>query len=224
MSINKQIVFTAVLLIATILLFGISSLDITIQNAFYNIQTQSWIVDKESQPYHFIFYTGIKICLILFAVILLLILLFFRNHPKIRVYKKGLLIVILSAVLVPYIVVEIKKNTHIPCPKNEIHYGGKYIHTAVWERYEAPYNRLKKISCWPAGHASGGFALMSLFFLFRKKRDKLYALLVAILIGWSMGIYKMLIGDHYVSHTLIAMLLAWLIILVIKKIVDRLIV
>ena len=108
----------------------------------------------------------------------------------------------------------------MPCPKNEIHYGGTYPHTAVWESYTKPYTHLKDIKCWPAGHASGGFALMSLFFLFRRKRNKYLALSSAIVIGWSMGIYKMFIGDHFFSHTLITMFLAWLIILIIVKSVD----
>ncbi len=46
-------------------------------------------------------------------------------------------------------------------------------------------------------------------------------LITALIIGWSMGIYKMAIGDHFfLSHTLITMILAWLIILIIVKIVG----
>ena len=41
-----------------------------------------------------------------------------------------------------------------------------------------------------------------------------------MLIGWSMGTYKMLIGDHFLSHTVITMILAWLLILVIAQGVD----
>jgi len=39
-------------------------------------------------------------------------------------------------------------------------------------------------------------------------------------IGWSMGTYKMLIGDHFLSHTTITMILAWLLILMIVISVD----
>ena len=58
---------------------------------------------------------------------------------------------------------------------------------------------------------------MSLFFLFRRKRAKYAALSAALAIGWSMGIYKMMLGDHFFSHTMITMLLAWLIILIVVK-------
>lgn len=217
---NKQIILTALLLLVSIIFFALSSIDIDLQDLLYNTQTQQWVLSNNAEPYHFIFYSGAKKLLIFLAVILLIVLLFFRKNPTIKPYTKGLLIVILSAIFVPSITGGIKKYSNMPCPKHEIHYGGKYPHTAVWQRYKAPYTKLKNIRCWPAGHASGGFALMSLFFLFKRKRNKILALVAAIIIGWSMGTYKMLIGDHYFSHTFITMLLTWLTILIIEKIVS----
>lgn len=35
-----------------------------------------------------------------------------------------------------------------------------------------------------------------------------------------MGLYKILKGDHFLSHTLIAMVMGWLIILLIVKFID----
>ena len=62
---------------------------------------------------------------------------------------------------------------------------------------------------------------MSIFFLFKKRKNQVIALLFALLIAWSMGLYKMLIGDHFLSHTIISMILAWLIILIFAKIFQR---
>jgi membrane-associated PAP2 superfamily phosphatase len=47
------------------------------------------------------------------------------------------------------------------------------------------------------------------------------ALVFALGVGWSMGLYKMIIGDHFLSHTVITMILAWLIVLIIAKSVYR---
>lgn len=218
---NKYIIFTALLLVGSILFFGLSHLDVTLQDLLYHKLTGQWFLSKTAEPYHFIFYSGAKKLLIIIAVILLALLVFFRKDKRVLVYKKGLYIVILSAIFVPVITGGLKKQTNMPCPKHEIHYGGEYPRTAVWESYEAPYDTLKSIRCWPAGHASGGFALMSLFFLFRTRRNKNIALMTALSIGWSMGIYKMLIGDHFFSHTFITMVLAWLIILIVEKFVSR---
>ncbi len=84
-----------------------------------------------------------------------------------------------------------------------------------------PKEIVKKFKCYPAGHASGGFALMSLFFLFKEQKNRFIALGIAVAIGWSMGVYKMLIGDHYMSHTVITMMLSWVSVLIIRKTMLR---
>jgi len=218
---NKQIVLTTVVLMFTVIFFGTSDIDIVVQDKFFDASTHHWIVDKTLEPYKFIFYDGIKKLLILFAVSILLALIFLRNNKTVIAYRKGLILIVLSAIFVPLIVGGLKKATNMPCPKNEIHYGGVYPSTKVWESYPPTFKKCHKICCFPAAHASGGFALLSLFFLFRKRRNKILALVGALTVGWSMGLYKMLIGDHFLSHTVISMILAWLIVLVLQKIVVQ---
>jgi membrane-associated PAP2 superfamily phosphatase len=219
---NKQIFLTVLILLASIVFFAKSDIDIYVQDMFFNFDTNKYILDSHLQPYRFIFYDGIKKLLIVFAVVLLFSLIFFRRNRLVKEYKKGIIIVVLSAVFIPVSVGALKKETNMPCPKNEIRYGGNYPKTAVWESYEEDFKyKDQKIKCWPAGHASGGFALLSLFFLFKSKRNKTLALGFALSVGWSMGVYKMLIGDHFLSHTVITMLLAWLIVLIIAKSVYR---
>jgi len=220
MQSNKSIIVTLILLVLSVVLLGISNVDSIVQDLLYNIQTQQWILSKSDQPYHLIFYKSIKILLILISTLLLASLLFFRKIKIVIQYKKGLMIVLFSLIFVTTISVEIKKYSNMPCPKHQIHYGGKYPDTVVWESYPKPYDSFQKTKCWPAGHASAGFALLSLFFLFKRKRNKYIGLIIGLSLGWSMGIYKMLIGDHYFSHTFISMLLAWFIILIIHKTVN----
>jgi len=221
MQTREQIIITSVLLVASVLFFGLSDFDIWMQDYFFDTHTHSWIVDRDLEPYHFIFYTGIKKLLVLVAVGFLVALLFFRKTALVQRYKKGIIIVVLSAIFVPVTAGTLKKTTNMPCPKDEIHYGGAYPRTAVWQSYSPEYAAMGKIACWPAGHASGGFALMSLFFLFKRKRNRYTALLFALLAGWSMGSYKMFIGDHFFSHTWITMLLSWLVILIIVYMTDK---
>jgi membrane-associated PAP2 superfamily phosphatase len=134
-----------------------------------------------------------------------------------------MIILIFSAILIPVIVGTLKKETNMPCPKDEINYNGVYPRIAVWEQYSEEFKLHHNNSrCWPAGHASGGFALLSLFFLFKKRRNKFIGLGIGLITGWSMGLYKMIIGDHFLSHTVITMVLAWLIILLIAKFVYSL--
>ena len=221
MNLNRAIFLTSITLVISIIYFGISDIDIKIQDYLYNFKNHSWLLNSNLEPWHTIFYTGAKKLLILIAISLLLALIIFWRRKFIQDYKKGLIIVILSAIIVPLSVGFLKKTTNMPCPKDEIHYGGKMPRTAVWQKYKEPYSKMEHIACWPAGHASGGFALLSLFFLFKSKRNRTIAIIVALSVGWAMGFYKMLIGDHFFSHTFITMVLAWLIILLIAKAVLR---
>ena len=88
------------------------------------------------------------------------------------------------------------------------------------DKYPEDFIQKSKAKCWPAGHASGGFALMALFFFFKNPRNQFFGLIGAITLGWSMGTYKMLLGDHFLSHTIITMILAWIIILTIVKLTQ----
>ena len=218
---NKYILLTSFLLLFCIIFFAYSDIDIFVQDYFYDFNNKTWILDSHAQPYRFIFYDGIKKLLIIVAVILLVSLAFIQKSKLINEYKKGIIIVVLSAILVPLTVGTLKKYTNMPCPESEIRYDGKYPKTKVWEAYTKEFQNMNRCKCWPAGHASGGFALLSFFFLFKSRRNKNIALVVAISVAWSMGIYKMMVGDHFLSHTIITMVLAWLIILIITKLIKK---
>ena len=217
---NKQIVITAFLLIAVIALFQFSNLDIFVQSFFYDFDKKSWLIDKNEPILKFFFYDGIKNLLLLFGVIILFSLIFFRKHILVQEYKKGLIIVLLSAILVPSIIGFFKDITNTPCPCNIVYFNGTYPDKKVFDSYPKDFVQKSKVKCWPAGHSSGGFALMALFFLFKTPKNQKKALFVALIIGWSMGTYKMLLGDHFFSHTIITMLMAWLIILIIVKFIQ----
>lgn len=218
---TKNIVLSVLSLIAVILFFGLSNVDIWVSTHFYNPNTHQWIVDSNDPIPKLIFYDGIKRLLIIVGILLLLGSALLWKRPFFKPYRRGIVIVLFSSVLVPVVVGSLKAVTNMPCPKNIEIFGGAYPHTCVWEKYTTQECRLEKQKCWPAGHASGGFALLSMVFLFRSRKAKIMAASMAMVIGWSMGTYKMLIGDHFISHSIITMILAWLIILVTARAVDR---
>lgn len=219
-NLNKHIIITAILLIAVIALFQFTNLDIFVQSFFYNFDTKNWMIDKSEPILKFFFYDGIKNSLILFAVAILFSLLFLRKKNFVQEYKKGLIIVLLSAIFVPVLIGSLKAVTNTPCPCNIIYFNGTYPDKKVFDSYPKDFVQKSKVKCWPAGHASGGFALMALFFLFKTAKNQKRALIGALIIAWSMGIYKMLLGDHFLSHTIITMLMAWFIILIIVKLTQ----
>ncbi len=215
--INKNILITTLILILSILIFEFSQIDLTIQTMFYNFDTKHWLIDKNEPIFKEIFYDDIKILLILFNIFILISIFVFRESQIIKRFKHGLILVLLSFIFVPSIISGLKVITNIPCPKNIKIFNGTYPYVKIFDSYPKEFICDKKIKCFPAGHASGGFALMSLYFLFTNQRNKNLALIFAISLGFTMGIYKMLIGDHFLSHTIVTMILSWLIILIIYQ-------
>ncbi len=217
---NVQILITAILLIAVITLFQLTNLDIFIQSFFYDFNSKTWIIDKNEPILKFLLYDGLKNLLILFAIAILFSLIFLRKRKFVQEYKKGLIIVLLAAIFIPLVIGSLKAITNTPCPCNIIYFNGTYPDIKVFDSYPKDFIQTSKAKCWPAGHASGGFALMALFFLFKTAKNQKRALIGALVIAWSMGTYKMLLGDHFLSHSIITMIMAWLIILIIVKLTQ----
>jgi membrane-associated PAP2 superfamily phosphatase len=210
---SDHILVTGLSLILCIAVFEISNIDIYLQDYLYDFGSSQWLLDKNAELPKLIFYDGAKRLIIACSVILLFTLLFFKKSQLVLQHRKGLLVVMLSLILVPSTVGLLKATTNVPCPVDLEHYGGTYPDVSLLDSYPDDFIQKENIRCYPAGHASGGFALLSLVFLFRSRRNRTIAALSAITIGCSMGIYKMLIGDHFLSHTITTMLLSWFIIL-----------
>src|SRR5574344_1044148 len=122
---TKQIIFTAFLLWAVILIFQFTDFDIRFQ---------------------FLFYNGFKKIFIIFASIILLlsILSFFKKIKILEKYKKGLLIVCLSTILVPSLA-SLKSVTNVPCPVDIIEFGGVAIDVKILESYPKDYIQEKNV-------------------------------------------------------------------------------
>lgn len=217
---TKSLSFTVLALIATLLVFHFTSIDILLEDQFYNFDRAQWLIAKEAMVPRLFFYQGVKLLYLLFILAVALVLLFLRRLPWVIRYRQGLVVVLLSCLLVPLTVGSLKTLTNVPCPNNLQHYGGNYPYVTVFEPYPDSFNQPSKIACFPAGHASGGFALMALFFLFKSPRNRRRALLAAVVFGWVIGTYKMLIGEHFLSHTLVSMWVAWLVILLLQQLVT----
>lgn len=216
-NLNKQLLLTLISIVVCLVVFEVSQIDLVVEDFFFDVQMHSWMIDRHDTLLKFVFYDSVKALYVLFMLSLLTVLIFFRKSNWVRDNHRGLLIVFLSVVLVPLTIGTLKSTTNVPCPKNIEHYGGNYPYVTVSTAYPASFHQTSSIKCYPAGHASGGFALMALFFLFQRASIRRRMLTASIAVGWIIGGYKMFIGDHFLSHTVMSMLLAWLIILLVSK-------
>ncbi len=203
-------------IIAT-LVFEHSQLDIRISELFYT--NGQWLLEKGAQPYAFIFYDGPKALLILLALYLIAVLAIkstkLSNHPAIAnnswlnkfmvpfsIHETSYLLTVL--ILVPSTIALLKDITHVSCPNHLTLFGGSLDYLNLWQNIVAQ----TPAKCFPAAHASAGFSLYGLVFLPTLHQYRYRIFEIVTVLSWVMGLYKMLFGDHFFSHTLVSMLLA----------------
>lgn len=199
-------------LLATLLASELTEMDMSVQRWLYDAGSGQWLLGPDATLLRFFLYDGIKAVLVLTALALAGLLVLSRFRPGLRPLVPGMRMLLLSLLLVPATVSALKATTNVPCPRDLRAFGGELPYVRLFDAYPPGQRPAGRQRCFPAGHASGGFALIGAVFLFRRRRTRALALGGALLLGWSMGAYKMALGDHLLSHTLVSMELAWLLV------------
>lgn len=211
-----QLVFTTLILAFVLVVFEVTRLDFYLSNYFFD--GDAWIIDANEPSLRFFFYNLPRWLLIAYAgSVCVLFLLSFVLKPFTRFQTRTQLFIILCAILVPLTVGIGKKITNVYCPYQLEEYGGTkpYVHP-----FQDSYSK-NSGKCFPAGHASAGFALLLFVPLVRTRKQKLLVLAGAMSAGWIMGGYQMLNGRHFLSHTIVTMLLSWIIVCILYFLIFR---
>lgn len=215
-TINLQSLISVLLLIISVFVFELTHLDLTLQSLLYGYDANQWLISIDDTWLYLIFYRGIKLAIIIAAISFFIMVFIFRHSQWAVQQRRAILIFFISIILVPTSIASIKKISNMPCPKNITIYGGD---TDYYKLFEKDRSRGKRFDCFPAAHASTGFSLLALVFFARNKKKQLLIGATALTLGWLMGGYKMAIGHHFLSHTIVSMLLSWLLILQIARFV-----
>lgn len=218
----KNIIASLCLLLLILVLFEMTGADMLVQQQLYNDATQQWLWAKQEPVAKLILYDGANYALYGLAAIILFALVFLRKRRLVREYRAGLVVVLLSLILVPGTVALLKSATNVPCPRNLERFGAEAPYVKLFDHFPDTFDRNRRYRCFPAAHASGGFALLAFFFLFKTASGRRWALCLGGAAGGVMGGYKMAIGDHFLSHTLVSLVWAWLLISVIALAVSAL--
>lgn len=204
-------------LAAVLVVFEATSLDLWVQDHFYNFQTHAWLVDDRGLWGRVFFYKGPKILIIIFAVALLVLALgrtrWRKRLSRPAVRRRDLFVVIAVLATAPALIAVGKATTNVFFPSQIRRYDGFAPYVRTFGTYPENDRPAKEGKGFPAGHASGGFALLSLAGLAATRRGQLLGLLAGLSSGSLMGGYQMLKGAHYLSHTLVTALVCWLVFL-----------
>ena len=115
--------------------------------------------------------------------------------------------VLLSVTVATLCVSGLKRLTAMDCPWDLIAYGGSRPYIGLFTlRHGIPAS-----GCFPAGHASAGYAWVALYFiaLGHKPRWRWYALALGVGSGCIFGLSQQLRGAHFLSHDLWSLAICW---------------
>ena len=124
----------------------------------------------------------------------------------------------LAALLV---ISSLKLHSHTSCPWDLQEFGGAATYLSHWAWGARDGGRG---GCFPAGHASAGFAFLGGFFAFRHALPATARrwFVGAMLAGLVFGLAQQVRGAHYMSHTLWTAWLCWTVAAGIDAAVSRL--
>lgn len=223
---TKQSVIGLTLTLLVALMIEHSWLDMAISNWLY-IQDGlggHWWLDKGRVLPNLVFYTLPKrllMVLVGYVTIAWLqrvvqsrqgsnnVLMWYRNvtwfRPLCALSRRELGYLSLTMITIPAVSASLKVITHVSCPNHLTVFGGELAYLTIWQSMLAQI----PAQCFPAAHASSGFALYAWAFVPHFWQARWRIIGAVTLLAWVMGGYKMLIGDHFFSHTLVSMALAW---------------
>ncbi len=196
------------LLAGALALFEFTCLDLWVQDRCYDFETARWLIPEDWFWPRVLFYQIPKVLFGLLAMALIAILAI----PKFRHRFGGrpTLVLLLAMISVPSLVGVLKKKTDVYFPSQIQRYGGREPYVKLFEAYPPRDPRRKPRRPghgFPAGHASGGFALMALAAFGKSPWQRRRGVAIGMAVGWMIGIYQTLNGAHYLSHTIVTNLL-----------------
>ncbi len=209
------------LLIGFLVCFELTDADLMLQDHFYNVSTGHWWIDAKEPVGRALFYNGPKALL---WIVGLTTIVFAAGPARWRVgwglSRPALALALLSLATIPLLAGLGKRSIGLHCPSDLVRYGGNAPCEKLFSPRATTSQPDKRSGCFPAGHASGGFALWGLISLRNDRRWRRLVIATGLGLGWWMGGYQMLKGAHFISHTLVTLLLAWLVVLIWRQILG----
>jgi len=203
---RPSLLWPAVSVAAVVGFFGFAGtggerLDLWFQGLFWD--GSSWMVPHEATWGRILAYDGPKALIIAFAVVSLVLAIKAMVQGRAsRLHWFNL--ACLAAVSV--LCTQLRAVSQMATPIDLKLYGGTWEHLLLFQ----PKPLMYPSHAFPAGHASGGFALIGLYWTLPAAR-RVWGLVLGLGLGAWMGLYQVARGEHFLSHTLATAALAWLV-------------
>jgi membrane-associated PAP2 superfamily phosphatase len=135
-----------------------------------------------------------------------------NDSQWLKVYHRQFLWIFIAMVISTSTISVLKHLSIHSCPWDIKAYGGTELWIPLFGNLPTG---AKSGHCFPGGHASGGFALIAIYFGFRDSLPKLAkaGLILGLVFGFAMGWGQMMRGAHFMSHNLWTAWIVWMLLL-----------
>ncbi|HEY0505466.1 MAG TPA: phosphatase PAP2 family protein [Lysobacter sp.] len=137
---------------------------------------------------------------------------FALRRPAWTHLRMPLAYLLVSTALAMASVAWLKSWSNMDCPWDLLRYGGERPYVGLLAMRPVG---LARGACFPAGHASGGYAWLALYFFFGvvRPRWRWIGLAAGIASGLVFGVSQQLRGAHFLSHDLVTAAICWAVVL-----------
>jgi membrane-associated PAP2 superfamily phosphatase len=134
--------------------------------------------------------------------------------------RRPLLYLLMATAASTLLVAGLKSLSNVDCPWDLARYGGTHPYIGLFELRPTGLGRGQ---CFPAGHASGGYTWLALYFFLSvvKPQWRWAGLAVGLGFGLLFGIGQQLRGAHFLSHDLAALAICWTCAVVLHRVFWR---
>jgi membrane-associated PAP2 superfamily phosphatase len=197
-----------VLFVVLAVVFATTPLDVTIaRTVFFDAPHAQWI-GAHSWLINELVHTGGRWAVRVLLAIVLAFWIATWVERDWRQLRRPAAFFLVSALLSIGVVGLLKTLTNVDCPWDLATFGGRFPYVELFaDRPDA----LRAGQCFPAAHASSGYALLALYFTFRERHAGLakLGLALGLLTGLVFGLAQQARGAHFVSHDLWSAFLVW---------------
>ena len=184
-----------------------TGLDLWIAHQFYDSAHQQW-------PLRTLFVTktllhdDAQTAIKLFGFLTFILMVLSRISERLSNFRKPLTYLTLASLTGPLIVAILKNTTHIQTPWQLTEFGGDKPYIRLFDSI----NQALPIGhAFPGGHSSGGFAFLSLYFLFYfcAPAYRYLGLMIPLALGFLFAADQEMRGAHFFSHDMMSLFICW---------------
>ncbi len=190
-------------------------LDFSLANYFYN-PVDHWKIRDSFLLEKILHKGGVILTIVILITLLVRLLYLFKFHKDIK-QKEYFSFIFFTSIFTIITVFYLKRWSTLPCPWDSLSFGGEVKSPSLWRAFAVD---LPKRKCFPAGHSSGGFCFLSMYFghtvVYGKRNFK--TLIPGLILGVIFGLTQQMRGAHFLSHDLVTILItitiSWMISLI----------